>query len=323
MTISSEQEIIELLNLPYEEFEKTIIPIAKDIYKAESGNKLIATGMVGYTNICKNSCLYCGMRAAHKIPRYRIPKDEIVSIAKSAKEKGFTKMFLIAGEDPLYGFDNMLYVLESIKNMGMYISLAAGEFSKEQYKQIKAAGADRYVLKFEMSQEDVCNRMKPSTTFKDRMKCIEYIKEAGMELGSGNIADYPGQTIKMMAEDIMLMKKLDISWAPVIPYMPVKGTPLALEGGFGDVELCLKQIAILRIMMHGIDITAQIPGKDPTKGIASIEGNKAALDAGANLLFVDLVPTNATAFNVVDNRVEIGMDYINQVGKLSGMTVEY
>jgi biotin synthase len=68
-----------------------------------------------------------------------------------------------------------------------------------------------------MSQEDVFNRMKPSTDYKKRMRGIEWIKESGMRLASGNIVDYPGQTDEQIAEDILLMKQLEISWAPVIP----------------------------------------------------------------------------------------------------------
>lgn len=63
------------------------------------------------------------------------------------------------------------------------------------------------------------------------MACIEAIRDCGMLLGSGNIVGYPGQTLEQLADDILLMKKLEIHWAPIIPFMPAAGTPLADEGG--------------------------------------------------------------------------------------------
>jgi biotin synthase len=57
----------------------------------------------------------------------------------------------------------------------------------------------------------------------------------------------------------MLMKKLEISGHLFIPYMPVPGTPLAKKAEWGSVETTLKEISILRIMMPGVNITAQQP----------------------------------------------------------------
>jgi biotin synthase len=218
----------------------------------------------------------------------------------------------------------LLYVVGSLKAIGFYISLACGEFSKGEYSELHESGADEYVLKFEMSQEDVFNRMKPSTDYKKRMRGIEWIKESGMRLASGNIVDYPGQTDEQIAEDILLMKQLEISWAPVIPYLPAKGTPLAEEGGRGSLEKNLKEISILRIMMPGVNITAQQPGENLANGLADAAGNLNALRAGANMLFADMLPsTLARNFSVVDNRITLGLEHIKSMAEQSGMTLVF
>ncbi len=55
-------------------------------------------------------------------------------------------------------------------------------------------------------------------------------------------------------------------------------------------------------------------------GLASDEGNLAALAAGANLLFADLLPAaQAQAFRVVDNRITLGLDHIRDMARRSGM----
>ncbi len=323
--IESKADILAVLEMPYNDYLKTIASHAKEIHIKNNNNILRATAMLGYDNICKNQCLYCGMRAANTvIKRYRMAKEDIISLALMAADNGFKGLFLISGEDPKYGFENLLYAIEKVKAFGFHISLATGEFSKAQYQELHAAGVDEYVLKFEMAQEAVFNRLNPSTTFKKRMQGIEWIKESGMKLASGNIVDYPGQTNADLAEDILLMKDLDISWAPVIPYLPAKGTPLQAEGGRGSLEKNLKEISILRIMMPDLNITAQQPGQDLAKGFADPEGNLNALNAGANMLFADILPADyVEKFSVVDNRITLGLEHIKRMADLSGMELKF
>lgn len=317
----TKQEILNILNMPEEDFRTEIMPLAYETYQKANG-KLLATPMLGYSNICKNQCLYCGMRAGNKIPRYRFTPEQIIETVRMARKNGYSRIFLISGEDPKFGFENLLQVVSEIGNMGMYISLACGEYSQSQYKELYAAGAREYVMKFEMSQEDVFNRLNPSTSFQQRMAAIEAVKSCGFRLGSGNIVGYPGHTNEMIAEDILLMKDLDISWAPIIPYMPAAGTPLAQEGGFGDLVTNLKEIAILRLMMPEIKITAQQPGKNLKNGLADPEGNLDAIHAGANVLFCDLLPeAQAEAFRVVDNRNVTGSGHIHNIAALSGLEI--
>ncbi|MGN1002694.1 MAG: radical SAM protein [Oscillospiraceae bacterium] len=322
MTITTKQEIVELLTMPWETFQRTVVPAAKQTYIDHRNNELVSSGMLGFSNICKNRCLYCGMRAGSPVERYRIKAEDVIASARTAREMGFGRMFVISGEDLGYGYDNILEIIRGIKALGLHLSLACGEFSPEQYQEFADLGVDEYVIKFEMSQREVFDRLNPSTSFDKRMASIEAVKKAGMKLASGNIVDYPGHTPEMIAEDILLMKDLDISWAPVIPYMPAAGTPLAAEGGRGDIYLNLREIAILRLMMPSINITAQQPGRDMTKGLADDEGNLLALAAGANMLFADFLPDALVGcFSVIDNRFTLGLEHIRNMASRSGMTL--
>ena len=315
MAIDSKGEILEILRLPEAEFRAGVMERARRIHREHNGGALTASAMLGCDNVCKNQCLYCGMRAGNReIQRYRIPPAEVLQLADNAREMSLTRLFLVAGEDPGYGFDNLLSLVRGAAERGLRVSLAAGEFSREEYRLLKEAGVEEYVLKFEMSDRETFNRLNPSTTFERRMACIEAIRDCGMLLGSGNIVGYPGQTLEQLADDILLMKKLEIHWAPIIPFMPAAGTPLADEGGRGSLDWNRREIAILRCMMPAIDITAQQPGENPAEGLAGAEGNLAALSAGANLLFVDLLPAAlAKNFRVIDHRLIQGLDHIRDM----------
>ena len=322
MMIQTKQDILGVLNMPEETFWAEVAPAARKVTQAHFGDSLMVTAMLAYSNICKNQCLYCGMRAGNQIPRYRIPPAEILKLSQRARADGLSRMFLIAGEDKNYGFDNLLTLVSGLKKQGFAVSLAAGELEKSQYQELHDAGVEEYVLKFEMSDPASFNRLNPSTDFHKRMERARWIKETGMKLGSGNIVDWPGQSQEELVQDILLMKELDISWAPNIPFLPAMGTPLAGEKR-GDFLLNFKEIAILRLMMPHIKITAQQPGYDGKGGLSNTQGNLDAVACGANLLFCDLLPdAKANDFRPVDGRNVSGMKHCQDVADLTGLTLD-
>ncbi len=232
MNIRSKAEIREILGMPQKRYAVEVAPLARRLCFERRGGELTAVAMLGFDNICRNRCLYCGMRAGNsEIERYRLDTAHVIASAEDAAAAGFKRIFLISGEDPKYGFDNLLSIVEGLKATGLSVSLACGELSKERYAELAKAGADQYVLKFEFSQPEIFNRMKPTADFNRRMAGIGWIKESGMRLASGSIVDYPGQTDEQLAEDILFTAELGIAWAPVIPYLPAKGTPLTRERG--------------------------------------------------------------------------------------------
>lgn len=322
MQIQTKQEILNVLTMPEQEFWRSVAPAARQVCQDRFGDSLLVTAMLAYSNICKNQCLYCGMRAGSKIPRYRMPPEEILPLTQRARDNGLGRMFLLSGEDMRYGFDNVLTLVQGLKKQGFAISLGLGELERSQYQELRDAGAEEYILKFEMSHPDSFNRLNPSTTFEKRMQAAHWIKESGMKLASGNIVDWPGQTMDELADDILLMKELEISWAPIIPYLPAASTPLAAEGGPGSFLLNNKEIAALRLMMPDIKITAQQPGKDLKKGLSDEQGNLDAIACGANLLFCDLLPdAQADAFRPIDTRHVSGLAHCEAVASLANLTL--
>jgi len=324
MKIETRQQILEVLNMSAEAYFQQIAPAARETYLETYGKTLRVTSMMGYTNICKNMCLYCGMRAGNaSLARYRIEPKDVISAGFSAADAGFMRIFLISGEDPKYGFDNLISIVTALKQRGMFISLACGEFSEEEFLRLRDAGVDEYVLKFEMSHRDSFNRLNPSTDFDKRMRAILQIKNSGMRLASGNIVGWPGQSLDELADDLMLMKELEISWAPVIPYLPAACTPLAKEGPRGDLLTMYKEISLLRLMMPKVHITAQQPGEDLKKGLSDPEGNLAAVRVGADVLFFDLLPDpTARNFRVIDDRNISGTAHIYRVAEQSGYALD-
>ena len=320
----SEKELLEIFDLPREAYWRELAPKARECCVKANGEAIKVSALLGYSNICKNHCLYCGMRADNTcLRRYRMTKEDMIAAGTASADAGFGRLFLVSGEDPLFPFADLLEIVSCLHRRGVFLSLACGEFSPEQYRELKAAGADEYVVKFEMSDPKSFDRLNPSTTFKKRMAAIDAVKQSGMQLASGNIIGWPGQTREELAQDILLMKRLEISWAPVIPYLPAKGTPLAQEDGAADRWLMLKELSVLRLMMPQIRITAQQPGDDLSRGLADLDGNLDAVKAGGNVLFFDLMPSpDAQVFRVIDNRNITGTSHIFALSEKSGLPLD-
>ena len=86
MAIDSKGEILEILRLPEAEVRAGVIARARRIHREHNGGALTASAMLGYDNVCKNQCLYCGMRAGNReIQRYRIPPAEVLQLADNAR----------------------------------------------------------------------------------------------------------------------------------------------------------------------------------------------------------------------------------------------
>lgn len=277
--------------MDFEEFRRLYYPEAQS-RRAEHYEKTVAvSGLLAVSNICRNRCTYCGLRAPNKhISRYRLTLDEIHAALDGIREQGVKRLFLISGEDPKLDVEMIGTVVEEATNMGFRVMLGLGVLSSSDYRKLRAAGAELYALKFETSNKEIFEELKPDISFEERMQAIADIRAAGFELGTGNIVGLPGEEIEDLAADIELMRKFDTAWAPVVPYMPSPATPLGKTQPTGSVEMLLREIALTRILIPDSLITAGQPTQNSKLGFSDPQGAKDALDAGANLLFVDLTP---------------------------------
>ena len=58
----------------------------------------------------------------------------------------------------------------------------------EQLKQLKEAGASRYLVRIETSNPELFSRIHPpEQSFSKRVSCLENIKAAGLQLGTGRL----------------------------------------------------------------------------------------------------------------------------------------
>ena len=92
------------------------------------GDEVHLRGLIEFSNICRNDCMYCGIRRSNrKVQRYRMDDDELVETARRAVEMGFQTIVLQSGEDLHFDQSRMCRIIERIKAMDVALTLSIGE----------------------------------------------------------------------------------------------------------------------------------------------------------------------------------------------------
>ncbi len=255
------------------------------------GDEVHLRGLIEFSNVCTRHCLYCGIRAATaKLKRYRLTSDEILACAKKAKELNYHTVVLQSGEDPFFTPKLLAEIVSAIKEkFGLAVTLSVGEFSREDYRLLRSAGADRFLLRFETSDRKLFSVLKPDSDYDNRFRCLRDLKDAGFQVGSGIMVGLPGQTMESIAHDILLFRDLELDMVGIGPFIPSPGTPLSgVEGG--SSLLTLKAVALTRLATLNTHMPA-------TTALGSIdpEGRQKALRCGANVIMPNISPKRVRA----------------------------
>ena len=260
---------------------------ADRVRRLHVGNAIHLRGLIEFSNVCGRDCLYCGLRRSNSlVKRYRMEMEEIFETAATAAALGYKSLVLQSGENCQYPTKEMSALVRRIKKeLGVAITLSLGEKTYEEYAALKDAGADRYLLRFETSAEKLFHDLKPDSSWEERMRCLGWLRDLGFQVGSGMMVGLPGQTVEMIADDILLMKELDLDMIGIGPFIANPQTPLK-DATSGTLDLTLRTLAVIRIVTKNTHIPA-------TTAMGSIdkEGRERALRCGANVLMPNVTPT--------------------------------
>nr|WP_242868775.1 [FeFe] hydrogenase H-cluster radical SAM maturase HydE [Desulfotomaculum copahuensis] len=260
---------------------------AADLVRGRNlGGEVHLRGIIEFSNCCVNNCRYCGLRRDNgKVARYRLEPAEILAAAREAAALGVQTIVLQSGEDPCYTADMLAGIIQRLKEeLAVAVTLSVGDRSKDDYRLLRRAGADRYLLKHETAAPGLFARLRPGTTLTGRLKHLHWLKELGYQVGSGNMVGLPGQTLSILAEDIMLLKELGVEMAGIGPFIPHPDTPLAGHPA-GDLDLTLKALAVTRLLLPQTHLPA-------TTALGSIhpDGRRRGLLCGANVIMPNVTP---------------------------------
>ena len=286
---------------------------ADETRRLRVGDAVHLRGLVEISNHCARQCAYCGLRAGNEsLTRYRMTADEIFQAVLQAVKFGYGTVVLQAGEDYGITADWMAGVVRRIKKeTPLAVTLSLGERTGEELAAWRAAGADRYLLRFETSDRALFEVIHPplGTRPCDRIALLRQLQTLGFETGSGIMVGIPGQTYESVADDIALFRELNLDMIGIGPFIPHPATPLGAEpfgvppsGGAGvypdrvnaelptqipNTELMVyKALALTRLVCP----EANLPATTALATINKHNGRELGLRRGANVFMPNLTP---------------------------------
>lgn len=264
------------------------------------GGDVHLRGLIEISNCCIRLCGYCGLRAPNQsVQRYRMTHEEIVTCVRQGVAMGYGTVVLQSGEDPGITAESISHLVRFIKSeTPLAVTLSLGERTEKELTEWRAAGADRYLLRFETSNAELYEQIHPARPGgpTNRLEILQQLKGMGYEVGSGVMIGIPGQSYEDLARDIGLFADLDLDMIGCGPYLAHPDTPLGDpnhqpvipgENQVPNSELmAYKVIALARLVCP----RANIPSTTALATLNKQTGRELGLVRGANVVMPNLTP---------------------------------
>ena len=307
LAVGGELTSIEYLELirRRDEMRDLAAELAREKRGKYYGNQIYIRGLIEFTNVCCNNCYYCGLRSGNvKCERYRLMPDEILDCAAQGYALGFRTFVLQGGEDPFYTDDVLCGIVGNIKRShpDCAVTLSVGERSDRSYELLRAAGADRYLLRHETSNKAHYEKLHPAEmSFDNRMRCIRTLKALGYQVGIGFMVGSPYQTLEDLANEMTFIREMRPQMVGIGPFIPHKDTPFRDEPA-GTAELTTFLLSLIRLTLPDVLLPATT-----ALGTVDPKGREKGIIAGANVVMPNLSPAGVRGkYLLYDNKICTG-----------------
>ncbi len=277
------EEISEIFDRPFLDLVYEAQTIHRRHFQAGEIQK--ATLLSIKTGGCQENCTYCSQSAHYPTPVPReplLPLETVLDRAREAKENGSNRFCMGAawrevpeGAD----FDRVLEMVRRVSAIGLEVCCTLGMLTEEQAQRLKGAGLTAYNHNLDTSPEHYPN-VVTTRTFEDRLKTLENVRKAGIQLCCGGIiglGESRGDRLRLL--QVLANQNPHPESVPINRLVPIEGTPLASEEGISDFEF-IRAIATARILMP-----RSLVRLSAGRGSLSDEGQALAFMAGANSIF--------------------------------------
>jgi biotin synthase len=295
--------LVGLLNSTDEEAED-LFAAARAIRDEHVGTRIDMRAAIDVGNVCRVNCHYCPMRrdnlhsTAKKGPgtitAYRADSDKIVEVSEHAYQLGFRELFLQSGEDSRL-VPQVIEGVEAVMDAhpDFNITLNLGALANGEYAKLREAGARNFLIKHETANP-ILHEQQREETLRHRVDHMIKAREAGFEIGSGNILGLPNQTDEDLADDVLFLGRFNITkMVSCAPFTPSDELPEdARNAAPGDFDKTRRFVALLRLCFPDARIPAVSNADSPLmpRRQQGKSGQALFMDAGANGITVNFTP---------------------------------
>lgn len=308
-------QVVTLLQADQTEYQQ-LVEAADQARRQNVGDSVWLRGLIEFSSICREHCLYCGLRAENQqADRYRMSEAEIMAAVKLVADRGLGTVVLQSGEDPGWTARELCQLVWQVKQQfpTLMVTLSIGERPRVEYQALRAIGVDRFLMRFETSNPALFAEMHPGSGLAGRLECLHWLRELGFEVGSGSLVGLPGQTVTDLANDLLLMQELQLDMIGIGPFIPHPETPLA-DAAVGTAEMTLRMMAVARLLCPkaNLPVTTALAALDPL-------GREKGWLAGGNVVMPNATPVPYKAqYELYPDKPCLGDELTNCLDCLAG-----
>lgn len=203
------------------------------------------------SGLCPEDCAYCSQSKVSdaEIPKYNLlSRDKLLAGARVAAERGAcTYCIVISARGPnereIRAVEEIVPVIK--REHGLKVCACLGLLTGEQARRLAAAGVDRVNHNLNTSAEhyaQICS----THTHADRVRTLEAVRDAGMEMCSGGIVGM-GEKPQDVVEMALQLRDLGVHSIPVNFLIPIEGAVIG-EPVDLNPRYCLKVLAMFRLV---------------------------------------------------------------------------
>ena len=306
----SPNRLLTLISPAAEDFLEPMARQARRLTVQRFGRTIQLYAPLYVSNVCINSCQYCGYNTETKLKRTRLSIEQALADADVIAAEGFRHILLVSGEDRQFvTVDYLAELAKKLRQKFSSISIEIYPLTQAEYARLFAAGIDGVALYQETYDRDVYAHYHlagPKRDYDNRLDTPDRFAGAGMRyLGLGfllGLADWRIETLALAEHAAYLVKKywrakIDFSFPRIRPATNVQDQwphlvsdknmvqmMLALRLCFADAGIVLstRENAAFRDHMMNICVTRLSAGSKTNPG-----GYSSAKDAAEQFVIDD------------------------------------
>lgn len=209
------QRLVRLLSPAAQGFLEPMAQQAQALTIQRFGKTIAMYAPLYVSNVCVNSCRYCGYNCHTQFDRTRLSIDEALADAEVIAEEGFRDILLVSGEDTSFvTIDYLCELVQKLRGRFASISVEIFPLKQEQYRRLFEAGVDGVTLYQETYDRQLYSHYHPAGPKQDydwRLDTPDRFAAAGMRrIGLGfllGLAYWRIETLALAEHAAYLIKK--------------------------------------------------------------------------------------------------------------------
>ena len=261
------EESAALISVKDPEYIQKIFNAASFVKDAIYGRRVVLFAPLYISNLCANTCLYCGFKSDNPLTKRRaLSVSQINAQVEWLLNRGHKRILMVCGEEAPGGKSNIDYYIEGVKAIyaaaaGKHkikrVNVNCAPLSVDEFKQLKASGIGTYQIFQETYHDQTYRQMHikgPKSDPDNRISAPDRAFAAGIDdIGIGplyGLYDWRFETLGLLSHVEHLEEKFKVGPHTIsVPRIePAEGSELSFNPPYKVSDEDFKKIvAVLRL----------------------------------------------------------------------------